>query len=103
MVGITFNPPVNRQPMSLRDVQIILGQSHFIKTIEDVSECLVNCVPNIKFGIAFCEASGPCLVRHAGNDTDLDILATDYASYYYTRPLLSSFSDFGLYYTKLSK
>jgi uncharacterized protein len=61
------------------DVQIILGQSHFIKTVEDVSECLVNCVPNIKFGIAFCEASGPCLVRHAGNDTDLDILSTDYA------------------------
>lgn len=61
------------------DVQIILGQSHFIKTVEDVSECLVNCVSNIKFGIAFCEASGPCLVRHAGNDTDLDILATDYA------------------------
>ena len=61
------------------EVQIILGQSHFIKTVEDVSECLVNCVPNIKFGIAFCEASGPCLVRHAGNDADLDILATDYA------------------------
>lgn len=61
------------------DVQIIFGQSHFIKTVEDVSECLVNCVPNIKFGIAFCEASGPCLVRHAGNDTDLDILATNYA------------------------
>ena len=61
------------------DVQIILGQSHFIKTVEDVSECLVNCVPNIKFGIGFCEASGPCLVRHAGNDTDLDVLATDYA------------------------
>src|SRR5215831_5787870 len=61
------------------DVQIILGQSHFIKTVEDVSECLVNCVPNLKFGIAFCEASGPCLVRHAGNDTDLDILATNYA------------------------
>ena len=61
------------------DVQIILGQSHFIKTVEDVSECLVNSVPNIKFGIAFCEASGPCLVRHAGNDTDLDILATNYA------------------------
>ena len=61
------------------DVQIILGQSHFIKTVEDVSECLVNCVPNIKFGIGFCEASGPCLVRHAGNDTTLDLLATDYA------------------------
>jgi adenosine/AMP kinase len=61
------------------DVQIILGQSHFIKTVEDVSECLVNCVPNIKFGIGFCEASGPCLVRHAGNAADLDVLATDYA------------------------
>lgn len=61
------------------DVQIILGQSHFIKTVEDVSECLVNCVPNIKFGIGFCEASGPSLVRHAGNDTDLDMLATNYA------------------------
>ena len=47
------------------DVQIILGQSHFIKTVEDVSECLVSCVPNIKFGIGFCEASGPCLVRLA--------------------------------------
>jgi len=61
------------------DIQIILVQSHFIKTVEDVSECLVNCVPNLKFGIAFCESSGPCLVRHAGNDSNLEILATDYA------------------------
>jgi uncharacterized protein len=61
------------------DVQIIIAQSHFIKTVEDVSECLVNCVPNIRFGIGFCEASGPCLVRHAGNDADLDVLATNYA------------------------
>ena len=61
------------------DVQIIIGQSHFIKTVEDVSECLVNCVPNIRFGIGLCEASGPCLVRHAGNDADLDVLATNYA------------------------
>ena len=62
-----------------KDVQIILAQSHFIKTVEDVSECLVNCVPDIKFGIAFCESSGPCLVRHAGNDINLELLATDYA------------------------
>jgi uncharacterized protein len=62
-----------------KDVQIILAQSHFIKTVEDVSECLVNCVPNIKFGIAFCESSGPCLVRHSGNDSNLELLATDYA------------------------
>jgi adenosine/AMP kinase len=61
------------------DIQIIVAQSHFIKTVEDVSECLVNCVPNIKYGIAFCEASGPCLVRHSGNDVNLDLLATDYA------------------------
>ena len=62
------------------ETQIILAQSHFIKTVEDVQECLVNCVPNIKFGISFCEASGPCLVRHAGNDNELESLATKYAS-----------------------
>ena len=61
------------------NTQIILAQSHFIKTVEDVSECLVNCVPSIKYGVAFCEASGPCLVRHAGNDSSLELLATDYA------------------------
>lgn len=61
------------------DIQLILAQSHFIKTVEDVFECLVNCVPGIKFGIAFCEASGPCLVRHQGNDSELDVLAADYA------------------------
>ena len=59
--------------------QIIVAQSNFIKTVEDVAECLVNCVPGIKFGLAFCEASGPCLVRHMGNDSDLDSLATNYA------------------------
>ena len=59
--------------------QIIIAQSNFIKTVEDVAECLVNCVPGIKFGLAFCEASGPCLVRHMGNDSDLDSLATNYA------------------------
>jgi uncharacterized protein len=47
--------------------------------VEDVSECLVNCVPNIKYGVAFCEAGGPCLVRHAGNDSGPELLATDYA------------------------
>jgi adenosine/AMP kinase len=62
------------------DSQIILAQSHFIKTVEDVQECLVNCVPNIKFGIGFCEASGPCLIRHSGNDNELESLATKYAS-----------------------
>lgn len=59
--------------------QLILAQSHFIKTVEDVYECLVNCVPGIKFGLAFSEASGPCLVRHAGNDAGLEKLAADYS------------------------
>jgi len=61
------------------EVQFILAQSHFIKTVEDVSECLVNCVPGIKFGCGFCEASGPCLVRHAGNDDVLEKMASEYA------------------------
>ncbi len=60
--------------------QLILAQSHFIKTVEDVYECMVNSVPGIKFGIAFCEASGPCLIRHQGNDDGLEKLATEYAS-----------------------
>ncbi len=63
----------------LDEVQLILAQSHFIKTVEDVSECLVNCVPGIKFGCGFCEASGPCLVRHASNDDVLEKMATEYA------------------------
>ena len=58
----------------------ILGQSHFIKTVEDLYEALVNAVPTIKFGVAFCEASGPCLVRVDGNDADLQQLASKTAS-----------------------
>jgi adenosine/AMP kinase len=50
---------------------IILGMSHFIKTVEDIYEVMVNASPSIKFGIAFCEASGPCLVRSDGNDVKL--------------------------------
>ena len=50
---------------------LILGTAHFIKTVEDIYEALVNAVPNIKFGIGFCEASGPCLVRTEGNDKEL--------------------------------
>lgn len=55
---------------------VILGMAHFIKTVEDLYEALVNAVPNIKFGIGFCESSGPCLVRHEGNDPDLRELAS---------------------------
>jgi len=54
----------------------ILGQSHFIKTVEDLHEAMVNSVPNAKFGIAFCESSGPCLVRLEGNDEELKQLAS---------------------------
>ncbi|MEA5079229.1 MAG: adenosine-specific kinase [Anaerolineaceae bacterium] len=50
------------------DINFILGQSHFIKTVEDVHEALVSSVPGIKFGVAFCEASGACLVRYSGTD-----------------------------------
>jgi adenosine/AMP kinase len=53
----------------------ILGQSHFIKTVEDLYEALVNAVPDIKFGLAFCESSGPCLIRSEGNDEEMKKLA----------------------------
>lgn len=49
-------------------INFILGQSHFIKTVEDVHESLVSTVPGIKFGVAFCEASGKCLIRWSGTD-----------------------------------
>lgn len=58
-----------------KDINIILGMAHFIKTAEDLYEALVNSVPTIKFGLGFCEASGPCLVRHEGNDDELRRLA----------------------------
>lgn len=53
------------------DINLILGQSHFIKTVEDLHEALVTVVPGIRFGLAFCESSGPCLVRASGTDSDL--------------------------------
>lgn len=56
-------------------LNFILGQSHFIKTVEDLHEALVNAVPGIRFGLAFCEASGKCLVRWSGNDDGLISLA----------------------------
>ncbi len=54
---------------------IILGQTHFIKTVEDLYEIMASTVPNAKFGIAFCEASGACLLRLEGNDEDLKKMA----------------------------
>jgi uncharacterized protein len=57
------------------DVNLILGQSHFIKTVEDLYEALAGSSPHLRFGLAFNEASGPCLVRRAGNDEELVELA----------------------------
>ena len=56
-------------------LNMILGQSHFIKTVEDIYEAVINTVPMAKFGLAFCEASDKCLVRHAGTDQPLVELA----------------------------
>jgi len=53
------------------EYNIILGQSHFIKTVEDLYEACINCMPGIEFGIAFSEASGPCLVRKDGTDSEI--------------------------------
>ncbi|OGO66796.1 MAG: hypothetical protein A2Z49_07860 [Chloroflexi bacterium RBG_19FT_COMBO_56_12] len=57
------------------EINFILGQSHFIKTVEDLHESLVSAVPGIKFGLAFCEASGACLVRWSGTDETMTALA----------------------------
>ena len=57
------------------ETNFILGQSHFIKTVEDIHEALVNTVPGIRFGLAFCEASGKCLVRWSGTDQEMIALA----------------------------
>lgn len=57
------------------EINFILGQSHFIKTVEDIHEALVTAVPGIKFGLAFCEASGPALVRWSGTDEAMIELA----------------------------
>jgi uncharacterized protein len=73
--------------MDLRSVKItipegcnvILGQTHFIKSAEDIYEALVSSVPSIKFGLAFNEASGPCLVRHEGTDEELRKIAREKA------------------------
>ena len=57
----------------------ILGQSHFIKTVEDIHEVIVSTVPQMKFGLAFCESSGPALIRISGNDDDMISLARENA------------------------
>ncbi len=62
-----------------QDLNIIIGQSHFIKTVEDIYEVIATTVPSAKFGFAFCESSGKCLVRTDGNDEELKKIATDNA------------------------
>lgn len=61
------------------EVNVILGQSHFIKTVEDLYEALVNNVPGIKFGLSFVESSGACKIRSEGNDPELKKIAQDNA------------------------
>ncbi len=67
--------PINKP----EEVNLILGQAHFIKTVEDLYEALVTSVPDIKFGLAFCEASGACLIRGEGTDDELKALAIENA------------------------
>ena len=62
------------------DLNVIIGQAHFIKTVEDLYEAVVQAVPGVKFGVAFCEASGPCLVRHTGTDDELETAAVTAAT-----------------------
>jgi adenosine/AMP kinase len=62
------------------EMNMILGQAHFIKTVEDLHEVMATSAPGIRFGIAFCEASGPCLVRYSGNDDELIRIARDNAT-----------------------
>ena len=57
------------------EINFVLGQSHFIKTVEDVHEALVSSVPGIQFGFAFCEASGKCLIRYTGTNDEMIELA----------------------------
>ena len=76
MSGVEFKVVKIHKP---EEVNFILGQSHFIKTVEDIAEAIVGSVPGAKFGLAFCESSGECLIRMEGYDTDLMALARDNA------------------------
>lgn len=62
-----------------KDTNLILGQTHFIKSAEDIYEAIISTTPNARFGLAFCEASGPCLVRTEGNDEELTRAAAENA------------------------
>ena len=62
-----------------KDSNVIFGQSHFIKTVEDISEIVISSVPGVEYGLAFCEASGPCLIRTEGNSEELIKAASENA------------------------
>lgn len=67
-----MNPAIDIVPLTWSEgANLIVGQSHFIKTAEDLGEICLSAVPGIRFGLAFCEASGPCLIRTEGNDSEL--------------------------------
>ncbi len=73
-------PVIEVVPLEVPDgVNLVLGQAHFIKTVEDLYEALAGSSPHLRFGLAFCEASGPRLVRRAGNDASLVDLAVQHA------------------------
>ncbi|BBX25260.1 adenosine-specific kinase [Mycolicibacterium alvei] len=77
MVGVT-TPALSWDVVSVDkpdDLNVVIGQAHFIKTADDLHEALVGVSPSLRFGLAFCEASGPRLVRRSGNDPDLVELA----------------------------
>jgi adenosine/AMP kinase len=61
-------------------INFVLGQTHFIKSVEDIHEAMVTCVPGIQFGLAFCEASGKCLIRWTGTNEEMIELAKQNAS-----------------------
>ena len=74
MAAISFEAVPIDKP---EDTNVLVGQAHFIKTVEDLHEALASVGPHLRFGLAFCEASGPCLVRRSGNDEALIALAAD--------------------------
>ena len=75
------------------DTNFILGQTHFIKSVEDIHEALVTAVPGIKFGLAFCEASGKCLVRWSGTDEAMIDLAMNGAEVVYRASMPAPFTE----------
>jgi adenosine/AMP kinase len=71
------NIELSAVPIEMEDgLNVVIGQAHFVKAIEDLYEALAGIGPSLRFGVAFCEASGPCLIRRSGNEPDLTSLAT---------------------------